>query len=130
MLTADHGMVDVAVESRVDLDALPVFWESVTHVAGEPRARHVYARPGAETEVLEAWQETLGDRAWVMSRSESERLFGEMDHMLVERVGDVVAVARDGWSLVSDRTDSIVSSLIGQHGGLSLQELAIPLLTR
>ena len=130
VLTADHGMVDVAVESRVDLDALPVFWESVMHVAGEPRARHVYARPGAETEVLEAWQETLGDRAWVMSRSESERLFGEMDHMLVERVGDVVAVARDGWSLVSDRTDSIVSSLIGQHGGLSLQELAIPLLTR
>ena len=130
VLTADHGMVDVPVEARIDLDALLILWDSVMHVAGEPRARHVYARAGAETEVLAAWQETLGDRAWVMSRNEAERLFGEMDDMLVERVGDVVAVARDGWSLVSDRTDSFVSGLIGQHGGLSLQELAIPLLTR
>ena len=130
VLTADHGMVDVPVEARIDLDALPILWDSVMHVAGEPRARHVYARAGAEAEVLAAWQETLGDRAWVMSRNEAERLFGEMDDMLVERVGDVVAVARDGWSLVSDRTDSFVSGLIGQHGGLSLQELAIPLLTR
>ena len=130
VLTADHGMVDVPVEARIDLDALPILWDSVMHVAGEPRARHVYARAGAETEVLAAWQETLGDRAWVMSRNEAERLFGEMDDMLVERVGDVVAVARNGWSLVSDRTDSFVSGLIGQHGGLSLQELAIPLLTR
>lgn len=130
VLTADHGMVDVPVESRIDLDAVPVLWESVTHLAGEPRARHVYARAGAGAEVLEAWRETLGDRAWVMSRSEAERLFGDMDDMLVDRVGDVVAVARNGWSLVSDRTDSFVSALIGQHGGLSLQELAIPLLTR
>ena len=130
VLTADHGMIDVPVGSRIDLDALPVLWDSVTHLAGEPRARHVYARAGAGAEVLAAWQETLGDRAWVMSRNEAERLFGEMDDMLVERVGDVVAVARDGWSLVSDRTDSFVSGLIGQHGGLSLQELAIPLLTR
>ena len=130
VLTADHGMIDVPVGSRIDLDVLPVLWDSVTHLAGEPRARHVYARAGAGAEVLAAWQDTLGDRAWVMSRNEAERLFGEMDDMLVERVGDVVAVARDGWSLVSDRTDSFVSGLIGQHGGLSLQELAIPLLTR
>jgi predicted AlkP superfamily pyrophosphatase or phosphodiesterase len=130
VLTADHGMIDVPVGSRIDLDVLPVLWDSVTHLAGEPRARHVYARAGAGAEVLAAWQETLGDHAWVMSRNEAERLFGEMDDMLVERVGDVVAVARDGWSLVSDRTDSFVSGLIGQHGGLSLQELAIPLLTR
>ena len=130
VLTADHGMVDVPVDSRVDLDALPVLWDSVMHLAGEPRARHVYVRVGAEAEVLATWRETLGDRAWVMLRSEAERLFGEMDDMLVERVGDVVAVARDGWSLVSDRTDSFVSALIGQHGGLSSQELAIPLLTR
>jgi hypothetical protein len=130
VLTADHGMVDVPVASRVDLDALPALWECVTHLAGEPRARHVYAQAGAEEELLEAWRETLGDRAWVMSRTEAERLFGGVDDMLVERVGDVVAVARDGWSLVSDRTDSFVSALIGQHGGLSLRELAIPLITR
>ena len=46
-VTADHGMVDVGPADRVDADARPELRDGVALLGGEPRARHVYARPGA-----------------------------------------------------------------------------------
>lgn len=129
IITADHGMVDVGVDERIDVDSVPSLWDGVETIAGEPRARHVYARAGAEADVLSAWRERLGERAWVLTRDEAAPLLGAYDEAILERVGDVVAIARENWSLVSDRTDSLVSSLTGQHGGLTDAETRIPLLT-
>ncbi len=42
---------------------------------------------------------------------------------------DVLAVARGDTALSSPSTDSIVSSLRGQHGALTADELDVPLLT-
>jgi hypothetical protein len=39
----------------------------------------------------------------------------------------VVAIARADWALVSDRVDRLVSSLRGQHGGLTPDEVEVPL---
>nr|BFE81874.1 alkaline phosphatase family protein [Planobispora longispora] len=44
-VTADHGMVNAA--ERVDVDAVPELRRGVALLGGEPRARHVYAAPGA-----------------------------------------------------------------------------------
>src|ERR1035441_6558520 len=63
-ITADHGMVDVAPHDRIDADTEPALRAGVALLGGEPRARHVYAEPGAATDVLAAWRETLGPRAW------------------------------------------------------------------
>lgn len=129
VVTADHGMVDVLPDDRIDIDAIPSLWDGVETLAGEPRARHIYARHGAADDVRSAWQERLGDSAWVLSRTQAAPLLGAHDEAIMDRVGDVVAVARGNVALVSDRTDSLVSSLIGQHGGLSAAESRIPLLS-
>ncbi len=63
-VTADHGMVDVPPDKRTDVDRLPQLREGVAVLGGEPRARHVYARPGAAREVLATWRETLASSAW------------------------------------------------------------------
>src|SRR6516164_4966451 len=63
-VTADHGMVDVGPDDRIDADLVPGLREGVALLGGEPRARHVYAYPGAAADVLAAWREILGDRAW------------------------------------------------------------------
>src|SRR5690606_35202520 len=42
LVTADHGMVDVARERRIDVDDVPALREGVELVAGEARFRHVY----------------------------------------------------------------------------------------
>lgn len=129
-VTADHGMVDCPDDARVDLDADPRLRDGVALVAGEPRARHVYARPGAAGEVAAAWREVLGERAWVVERAEALAAgwFGEVEPEYEERIGDVLAVARDATALASPSTDSIVSSLRGQHGALTPDELEVPLL--
>lgn len=129
VVTADHGMVDCDTDDRIDLDSHRDLWDGVAAIAGEPRFRHVYARTGAAVDVLAAWQSLLGDAAWVMGRREllESGWLGSGECSTPERIGDVVAIARDTRSLASDRTDSIVSSLRGQHGSITSRETSIPL---
>lgn len=129
IVTADHGMLDCPEASRICLDGDQRFQRGVRRWAGEPRARHVYALPGAAEDVLATWREILGDRADVLSRAEvmEQGLMGEVEPMLSERIGDVVAVAR-GDGMLTSTTDARVSQLLGQHGGLSSAEVLIPAL--
>jgi hypothetical protein len=46
-VTADHGMVDVSPEDRIDVDEIPELRVGVAVLGGEARARHVYTEPGA-----------------------------------------------------------------------------------
>lgn len=72
-VTADHGMVDVPFDedSRIDFDEDWELGAGVALLGGEGRARHVYAVPGAEADVLTVWREVLGDRFWIASREEA-----------------------------------------------------------
>jgi hypothetical protein len=127
VVTADHGLVDVPDERRFDLEAIPRLRDGVQIILGEPRARHVYTSPGRAGEVRAAWQELLGPAADVLDRAGAAALMGPVDDWHLDRVGDVVAIARDDWALVSDRVDRIVSSLRGQHGALTDGEVLVPL---
>ena len=129
VLTADHGMVDCPVDVRIDLDADSRLARGVRRLAGEPRARHVYVQPGAAIDVAATWREVLGDRAQVMTRAEliAAGHLGEVDPALEERIGDVVAIPHGSWMLASS-VDPTVSRLLGQHGGLTDDEVLIPAL--
>ncbi|MCX6459824.1 MAG: alkaline phosphatase family protein [Actinobacteria bacterium] len=130
LLTADHGMLDTAVHDRFEIDDHRELHRSVTHIAGEPRVRHIYTRPGAADDVAAAWKAALGNRATVVGREEAVTagLFGEVDPDLADRIGDVVVVARGSTVLASQSVDARSSALVGQHGALTEDELAIPLL--
>jgi hypothetical protein len=99
-------------------------------LAGEPRARYVHTEPGAEDDVLARWREVVGDRAWVVARDEAvaSGVFGAVDDALVARIGDVVALARGSWALVTPEREPGPSRLASYHGSLTATELAIPLL--
>jgi hypothetical protein len=123
-------MLDVPDATRFDLDEEPDLADGVRLLAGEPRARYVHAEPGAEADVLHRWQEVLGDRAWVVSREDAVAtgVFGPVDDAVVARIGDVVALARDNWALITPSQEPGPSRLVGYHGSLTATELAIPLL--
>ena len=129
-ITADHGMVDVPADRRVDYDSSPDLRQGVALLGGEARARHVYARPGAAGDVLAAWRETLGDRVAVAAREEAVAAgwFGPVADLMLPRIGDVVAVARGSHAVVATRTERLESSLIGMHGALTPAEQRVPLL--
>ena len=71
-VTADHGMVDVGPDDRIDADeeGSPLR-DGVALLGGEARVRHVYTRPGAADDVLATWRDVLGERAWVLSREDA-----------------------------------------------------------
>lgn len=52
VVTADHGMVTVPEQGRLDFDTEPALQAGVRLLGGEPRARHVYTEPGATDDVL------------------------------------------------------------------------------
>jgi hypothetical protein len=130
LVTADHGMLDVPAESRIDLDENPELTDGVRLLAGEPRARYVHAQPGAAADVLDRWRAVLGDRAWVASREEAvgTGLFGPVPPEHAGRIGDVVALARGGWAVTASRQEPLPSRLAAYHGSVTATELAIPLL--
>jgi hypothetical protein len=132
-VTADHGMIDIAPEDRVDFDENEG-WElrnGVALLGGEGRARHVYALPDAAADVFDAWSEVLGDRMWVATRDQAiaEGWFGpRIDDRVYERIGDVVAAARDDMAVIASRREPGESGMIGLHGSMTPVEQLVPLL--
>jgi hypothetical protein len=129
-VTADHGMVNVGPDDRIDADLVPGLREGVALLGGEPRARHAYAHPGAAADVLAAWREILGERAWVMSRDEAikDGWFGPVDPAFAGRIGDVVAAAAGNAAIIASRAEPKESALIGMHGSLTSAEQLVPML--
>ncbi len=132
VLTADHGMVDVAPDEKLELDSAPGLLDGVSLLGGEARARHVYAKPGAAPDVLAVWQDSLADRAWVVSKQEAidRNWFGPaMRSDVVARIGDVVAAARPRAALIAPVAEPRQSALRGMHGSLTPNEQLVPLVT-
>lgn len=131
LITADHGMVTVCDEDKVDFDASAELRDGVLALAGEPRARYVHTRQGAADDVLAVWHGHLADRMWVLSRDEAIAAgwFGsEVTTTSQRRIGDLVVVARTTGAVVRRQAESKLSALPGQHGALTDEELLVPLL--
>ena len=127
IVTADHGMVNCDV--KISVDAHPDFTTGVRFLAGEPRARHIYTEEGQSAHVAHRWRMALGDQARVIERDEllASGLLGKVVDDLVDRIGDVVVLAKSTVALTS-LVDKRVSSLTGQHGSFSNDEWEIPCL--
>ena len=128
-VTSDHGMVNSTEQVIVGQDNKLL--ENVTLIGGEPRARHIYIKEGAESETIIQWQEFFGNRARVLSKDTAikDGLFGpvvtEDSH---DRLGDLIAIANNDLILVDPARVREESSMVGHHGGVTDIEVEIPLL--
>nr|WP_245354517.1 nucleotide pyrophosphatase/phosphodiesterase family protein [Brachybacterium sacelli] len=136
-LTADHGMVDTAPGTTVDLADHPQLQRLIATVAGESRAlalRAVEGR-GAAAELAGGLSELLGQRALVLTRAEvlASALLAPLGTPVPARVEgripDVLVLARGRWTVddFSRRPDG-ARALIGVHGSLTSAESRVPLL--
>ena len=89
-------------------------------------------RTGARADVRAAWQATLGDAFWLLDRDAAVDLglYGPVVRDEVRaRLGDLLALARRDHVVVDSRMlPTSVLDLVGMHGGVSPDELEVPLL--
>jgi hypothetical protein len=131
VVTGDHGMVNLVDEQRLDVSEFPELLAGVRSLAGEARARHVYARSGAERDILAVWRDLLGDRMWVVPRAQAvdEGWFGPtVSDAARGRIGDVVAAAFGPVGVFQKSVDPLQAMLIGHHGSMTPAEQLVPLL--
>lgn len=128
VVTADHGMVDLPIDNRFDVDSDPMLLDEVVLLAGEARFRHLYTRSGAEADVAARWAERLGDRAVVRTHDGLEDWFGPISADVRPRIGDVVVAALGDFAVFSSREFGIELKMTGFHGSITEAELRIPVL--
>jgi hypothetical protein len=128
-VTADHGMVDSPHDLRLDVAHEPLLAAGVRHVTNEARAPQLYVEPGARDDVYAAWTAVLGDRGIVSTREEAVAAgwFGAVAPDNLARIGDVVVAMRGRFAVVdSRRARPELLALLGLHGSLSDDEVAVP----
>lgn len=137
IVTADHGMVDVPHETRLDMATVPELRRGIGLYGGEPRMVQVYCRNPADYAVAEVrgrLADAVGERAWVRTRAEAiaEGWFGPVvDPRVAPRIGDILVAARGDFALIdSGLMDKKGLALIGHHGSLTDAEQLVPLLVR
>jgi hypothetical protein len=131
VVIADHGMVTVPEDGKLDFDTEPALHAGVRMLGGDARARYVYTEPGATDDVLATWQELIGDRAWIHTREETITAgwFGPVvEPRIRDRIGDIVVAAREHFAIVRSQVTPKLSRLIGHHGSLTTDEQLVPLL--
>ncbi|GLW09957.1 phosphodiesterase [Microtetraspora sp. NBRC 13810] len=127
-VVADHGMVRLD-GSVLDLEQAPHLLAGVRAVGGEVRARHLYTSDGTAPDVVAAWREEVGSRAWVATREEAIEAgwFGPtVSDRVRPRIGDVLVAAKGGFGMVRRLAEPRESALIGQHGSITSAEQLVP----
>jgi hypothetical protein len=140
LLSADHGMLPVRPESTLYVNRLwPTVAEHLRHGAdGKPlapggscRDLFLHARPGSVAEVVGGLGELLEGRAEVRAVAEllDEGLFGvDPSERLRGRLGNVLVLPFAGEAAYWFEAGRFEQRLSGQHGGLTPEEMEIPLL--
>lgn len=132
ILTADHGQIDTLAADRLCLDDYPELAESlVLPLCGESRTVYCYLRPGCEARFDAAVAQQLAGIASCFPSSQllEQGWFGAgVPHpRLAQRIGDRVLVMGGSYTLKDWLSQERRHTLIGVHGGLSADELLVPL---
>jgi hypothetical protein len=130
ILTADHGHASVDPSRLIDLEADTELRALLRNpIAGEPRL--VFLHTDRAAEVRRYLEQAHAGTLFLIDREEAidEGLFGRGDPALVrKRVGEVIALigGERGSSVV--RVDGQVVRHRGSHGGMSPDEMRVPVL--
>ena len=135
VLTADHGFIDSPPARQLDLASVPAVAALVDGpLWGERRVAFARARQGQTEALLAQGTTLLGDRFRVVPGSQliEAGLFGpahKASAQLATRVGDVAFIGRENWTLYDRLPNEPDHSMIGVHGGVSAEEMLIPLVS-
>ena len=132
LVSADHGLIDSDPQQRLQIEQHAELQRMLRlPLCGEPRAAFCYLEPGCERPFEQYLSEHFGALFDVVV---SEQLLeqgvfgrGRPSKRLAGRIGDVTVLAKQG-AIIKDRLlQEGEFNQVGVHGGLSAEELYVPL---
>lgn len=134
IVCADHGQVDSTPATRLCLDDHPALSDMLAMpLCGESRSVYCYLRPGCEDDFDACVASELAGvaRAFTASHLLDAHWFGlgAPHPELARRIGDRVLLLQSNYTLKDWLPQEKRFELVGVHGGLSPDELLVPLVT-
>jgi len=130
LVTADHGHIENTPDPNRDIKNHPELMHNLMIMpCGENRLTYFYPKSGKDTAIRNYIEETWPDDFYLVSGQEliADGIFGTAAFHpdLDNRIGEWVAIAR-GYAYFwwPNRPDKLYS----RHGGLSDQEMIVPLM--
>lgn len=134
LLTADHGIIDVARDKHIYLDEYAEQLTGLTAVGGDPRVLFLYFAQSHAEEIdskAAALQESIGSSVRALTKGQviASGWYGEVSAAAAERMPEIFLVSIGAWALYHrDHAKPKSLNMIGQHGSISAEELTVPLL--
>jgi hypothetical protein len=133
VITADHGFTDVPKKNRIVLQDYPDIYDCLTlPLCGESRAPFCYVRPGADKQFRLLVKKQLGFCCELRKGPDliKNGMFGlgPPNPRLYERVGDYIMLVKNGYTIRDLIFGESKPDMIGYHGGLSKEEMYVPLI--
>jgi predicted AlkP superfamily pyrophosphatase or phosphodiesterase len=132
LITADHGVIDTDQSRTIALKNHPTLYETLTlPLCGEPRLAYCYVRP-FRTKLFEDYIRERFSEVCELHKSEDlveKNYFGLFDphKNLLDRIGDYVLIMKDRYVIKDFVLGEKEYFPIGNHGGLSKEEVFVPL---
>jgi len=133
LITADHGFIDTNESKTIYLKDHPELAETLTlPLSGDARNAYCYVRP-SKTEKFESYILNNLNYACQLYKSEDlikKNFFGlyEPNKKLFDRIGDYTLIMKENYIIKDFVLGEEEKSLIGHHGGMSKEEMFVPLI--
>jgi len=132
IVTGDHGMVDTTPDKTLLLDQHPMLADALAlPLCGEPRMAYCYVRPAKEEQFKDYVLTHLAHCCELYASEDlvARNYFGlHAPHpRLRERIGDYALLTKDNYVIKDFILGEQACCQIGVHGGLSEDELLVPL---
>jgi hypothetical protein len=133
LVSADHGFVDAPPEKRIYLSDHPDLKACLqVPLCGEPRLAYCYVIQERRAQFEDYVKLNLSGTAQLYASQilVEENLYGlgEAHPELANRTGDYTLVMKDNYVIIDCLPGDTTPQLVGYHGGLSSQEIYVPLI--
>jgi predicted AlkP superfamily pyrophosphatase or phosphodiesterase len=133
IISADHGVIDNPKDQSLHLDKFPEIKNCLTlPLAGEPRVPFFYVRADQKENFERSIQKAFTGKGRLYTRKEvlDNELLGLFDRNenIPMRIGDYIFIFDKAFILRDTLITEKPHLLIGNHGGLSEDEMFVPLI--
>lgn len=133
IVTADHGLIDTSPDRILKISDYPAIQEClILPLCGEPRVPYCYIRPSKKEQFDIAVADHLGaycDR-YNLSDVLNRPLYGlgKRNPKIFDRIGDEILIMKENYILTDNILNEKSKDFIGYHGGLTKDEMLVPLI--